>query len=108
MAWLLREGDVLGSAEVRSGPFALWASYPAKNREVVYVISDAKFTHSLHRKADTKVIFCDRNMKVLKVSDLSPRRLSPIVPRSKWAVIADQRVAQSWHIKVGDQLELRI
>ncbi len=107
VAWLLRDADVLGSVEVHSAFYALVGPYAIGNSEKIVACSNAKMTHSLHCSCEITAVFCDRSMKVISVHHLNKGRVSLPVARSKWLVLANERVAQGWSIKVGDQLELR-
>lgn len=108
MAWLLRDVDVLGSVEVHSALYALVGPSTIGSSEKILVCSKAKIAHSVGCHCEIVAVFCDRSMRVISVHHLRKGRVARPCLRSGWLLLANERVAQGWSIRVGDQLELRM
>ena len=109
MAWLLREGEVLASTEVVSGPWARWRALAGRARtEGAVLLRPARSTHTFGSGGPVDVVFCDADMAVVEVvaGVASSRVLRPRA-KARAVVGAEAGWVERHRIKVGDQLELR-
>ena len=108
MSWLLREGDVLATAEVAE-------SFAQRSRgllgrtgyEGAMVLPRTRSVHTFGMKFAIDVAFCDKDMVVVGVTTLRPWRMT-LPRRGGRSVIEAQAGAfERWGLRVGDHLELR-
>jgi len=108
MSWLVRDGDVLGTAEVAD---------TARNRrrgllgrdghDGALVLRPCRHVHTVGMRFAIDVAFCDAEGVVLRTVTLAPWRLSPYVRRAAFAVEAEAGAFDRWRLRPGDRLELR-
>jgi len=106
--WLLRDGDVLASAEVAD-------TYAARTRgllgrssyEGALVLTRTRSVHTIAMRFPIDVAFLDKDLTVLDVVHLPPWRLT--VPRRKCRSVleAEGGAFERWGLREGDRLELR-
>ncbi len=108
VSWLLREGDVLATAEVAE-------SFAQRSRgllgrtgyEGAMVLPRTRSVHTFGMKFAIDVAVCDRDLTVLGVTTLRPYRMT-LPRRGGRSVIEAQAGAfDRWGLRVGDHLELR-
>ncbi len=108
MSWLLRDGDVLASAEVAD-------TFAARSRGLLgrsdfagaMVLPRTKAVHTLGMRFPIDVAFCDRDLVVVGIVRLRPWRMSAPRLRCRSVVEARAGAFDRWGLRVGDTLELR-
>lgn len=108
MAWLLRDGQVLASLEVKE-------TFAGRSRGLLgrpsidgaMLLRHTKGVHSFGMRFAMDVAFLDRKMVVLDTATL--RRYSVAWPRLKASSVleAEAGAFERWGLKVGDQLEIK-
>jgi uncharacterized membrane protein (UPF0127 family) len=108
VTWLLREGDVLATAEVasnfgqRSKGLLGQTAY-----EGAMVLPHTRAVHTLGMKFGIDVAFCDKEMVVVGVTTLAPWRMSFPRRGGRSVIEAQAGAFERWGLRVGDHLELR-
>jgi uncharacterized membrane protein (UPF0127 family) len=108
VTWLLRDGDVLATAEVastlaqRSKGLLGRRSY-----EGAMILPHTRAVHTLGMHFGIDVAFCDKEMVVLDITTLAPWRMSVPRRRGRSVIEAQAGAFERWGLRVGDHLELR-
>ena len=108
MSWLLRDGDVLATAEVADGLAQRSKGLLGRSGyEGAMVLPRTRSVHTMGMRFPIDVAFCDKELVVVGVTRLRPWRVS--VPRrgGRSVVEAEAGAFERWGLKVGDKLELR-
>ncbi|HKH88907.1 MAG TPA: DUF192 domain-containing protein [Acidimicrobiales bacterium] len=108
MAWLLRDGDVLASADVAQ-------SFLARNRGLLgqdgisgaLVLPHTKGVHSVGMRFSIDVAWLDRDFVVIDTTTLRPYRVAHPRWRARSVVEAEAGAFDRWGLKVGDRLEIK-
>ena len=108
MSWLLRQGDVLATAEVAE-------TFAQRSRGLLgkssfdgaLIMPRTRSVHTLGMRFAVDVAVCNKDMVVVGVTTLRPWRMS--LPRrgGRSVVEAQAGAFERWGLRVGDQLELR-
>jgi uncharacterized membrane protein (UPF0127 family) len=108
VTWLLRDGDVLATAEVASS-FGQRSKglLGRSNYEGAMVLPHTRAVHTLGMRFGIDVAFCDKEMTVLDVVTLPPWRMSVPRRRGRSVIEAQAGAFERWGLRVGDHLELR-
>jgi uncharacterized membrane protein (UPF0127 family) len=110
VSWLLDdEGSVLASLEVAE-------TRPSRRRGLIgrdafegaLLLRPARSVHTFGMGFAIDVALCDREMKVLKLVTVPPRRLVLPVSRAYCALEAEAGSMARWNLSPGDQLEVRL
>ncbi|MCZ7528053.1 MAG: DUF192 domain-containing protein [Acidimicrobiia bacterium] len=108
MAWLVREGDVLATAEVASSRRDRRRGLIGRDGfDGALVIRPARHVHTARMRFPLDVAFCDRDGTVLRTVCLRPWRLSPVVLRSAFVIEAQAGSFDRWHLRSGDVVDVR-
>jgi len=108
VVWLLRNGDVLASAEIANGPSARRKGLLGRDQlEGAFVLRPCRQVHTIGMRVPLDVAFCDARGRVLRTCSLSPWRVSRPVWRSAFVVEAAAGAFERWHLQPGDRLEVR-
>ncbi|HEX5586554.1 MAG TPA: DUF192 domain-containing protein [Acidimicrobiia bacterium] len=108
VVWLLRNGDVLASAEIASGPSARRKGLLGRDTvEGAFVLRPCRQVHTLGMRVPLDVAFCDVRGQVLRTCSLAPWRVSRPVWRSAFVVEAAAGSFERWHLRPGDRIEVR-
>ena len=108
MAWLVRDGDVLATAEVADGAKARRRGLMGRDGlEGALVLRPCRHVHTFGMRFAIDVAFCDATGVVLRTTTLPRRRLSPVVARAAFVVEAEAGSFDRWRLARGDRLELR-
>jgi uncharacterized membrane protein (UPF0127 family) len=108
MAWLVRDGDVLASAEVADTARARRRGLAGRDAvEGALVLRPCRHVHTFGMRFPLDVALCDRNGVVLRVMTLRQWRMAPLVPGVRMVVEAASGSLDRWHVHVGDMLEVR-
>jgi uncharacterized membrane protein (UPF0127 family) len=107
MPWLLRDGEVLASAEVAADRSARRRGLLGRDSlDGALVLRPCRQVHTLGMRFPIDVVWCDRTGRVLRISRLRSRRVSLPVLRSKFVVEAEVGATDRWELRVGDVLEV--
>ena len=108
MSWLLRQGDVLATAEVAE-------TFAQRSRGLLgkssfdgaLILPRTRSVHTFGMRFAVDVAVCNKDMVVVGVTTLRPWRMS--LPRrgGRSVVEAQAGAFERWGLRVGDQLELR-
>jgi uncharacterized membrane protein (UPF0127 family) len=107
MSWLVRQGDVLATAEqATSLPDrfrGLWHRPPPQG---ALVMRPPVVLHTVGLPYAVDVAFCDENMVVLDTVRLPRYRVARPRLGAKRVVVAADGAFERWHLAVGDELEV--
>jgi len=109
MSWLLREGDVLATAEVAE-------TFAQRSRgllgrtgyEGAMVLPRTRSVHTMGMRFAIDVAFCDQDLVVVGVTRLAPWRWSLPRRRGRCVIEAQAGAFERWGLRPGDHLELRL
>jgi len=109
MAWLVREGDVLASADVARGirerTVGLLGREPGALAGAL-VLRPCRQIHTIGMRFPIDVAFCDREGVVLRALTVPPWRVTRVVLRSGFVVEAVAGSFERWHLQAGDTIEV--
>ena len=107
MSWLLRQGDVLATAEVAE-------TFAQRSRGLLgkssfdgaLILPRTRSVHTLGMRFAVDVAVCNKDMVVVGVTTLRPWRMS--LPRrgGRSVVEAQAGAFERWGLRVGDHLEI--
>jgi len=107
MAWLVRDGQVLATAEVASGRRARRRGLLGRDGvEGALVLRPCRQVHTLGMRFPVDVVWCDGDGRVLRVATIPRARVSRPVMRARLVIEAEAGSARRWGIRVGDVVEI--
>jgi uncharacterized membrane protein (UPF0127 family) len=108
MPWLVRDGNVLATAEVASSfGQRLKGLLGRDGIDGALVLRPARSVHTLGMRFAIDVAHCDRDLRVLSVCTMRPHRMGAPRPKAKVVIEAEAGAFERWGLRPGDQLELR-
>jgi len=108
MAWLVRDGDVLATAEIASSSKARRRGLLGRSGyEGALILRPCHSIHTFFMRFSIDVAFCDRDGVVLRTGTMRPWRLSAVVRRAAFAVEAEAGAFERWKLRVGDRIEVK-
>lgn len=108
MAWLVRDGEVLATAEIAADARARRRGLLQRDRfEGALVLRPCRHVHTMGMQFAIDVAFCDAAGLVLRTCTLVPWRLSPVVRRAAFVIEAEAGAFDRWRLHRGDRLDLR-
>jgi uncharacterized protein len=108
MAWLLRDGSVLATAEMAEGAWNRTRGLIGRDSvDGAIVLRPCKQVHTLGMRFPIDVAFCSPDGVVLRAVTLAPWRLSRMVWRSAFVVEAGAGAFERWHLRQGDLIEIK-
>jgi uncharacterized protein len=108
MAWLVREGDVLATAEVADTRRARRRGLLGRaDFEGALVLRPCRHVHTLFMRFPIDVAFCDADGVVLRTRCLRPWRVSSLVANAAFAIEAQAGAFERWGLRPGDQVEVK-
>jgi uncharacterized membrane protein (UPF0127 family) len=108
MAWLVREGDVLATAEIAETKRDRRRGLIGRNEfEGALVLRSCRHVHTFFMRFPIDVAFCDRDGTVVRKLCLRPWRISPIVTNAAFAIEAQAGAFERWGLRVGDEVEVK-
>jgi uncharacterized membrane protein (UPF0127 family) len=108
MAWLVREGDVLATAEIAETKRDRRRGLIGRNEfEGALVLRSCRHVHTFFMRFPIDVAFCDRDGTVVRTLCLRPWRISPIVTNAAFAIEAQAGAFERWGLRVGDEVEVK-
>ena len=106
--WLVRDGDVLATAEVARDPRDRRRGLLGRDAfEGAFVIRHCRNVHTFGMRFPIDVAFCDRYGFVLHRRTLGRRRVSRFVWRSYFAIEAPAGSFERWKLEPGDVVEVK-
>lgn len=108
MAWLVHDGTVLASLE-RADSFAsrTVGLLGRKEFDGALLLEKTKSVHTFGMKFPIDVAFCDRELRVLRVTTMRRHRVSKPHFRAWCAIETEAGRFGHWNVRPGDQLEIR-
>jgi uncharacterized membrane protein (UPF0127 family) len=108
MAWLLREGAVLATAEIAQGRRHRARGLLGRDSvEGAVVLRPCRQVHSLGMRFPIDVAFCSSEGEVLRMLELAPWRLTRPVWRAAFVVEAAAGAFDRWNLRPGDRVEVK-
>jgi uncharacterized protein len=108
MAWLVREGDVLATAEVADTRRARRRGLLGRaDFEGALVLRPCRHVHTWFMRFPIDVAFCDADGVVLRTKCLRPWRVSPLVANAAFAIEAQAGAFERWGLRADDQVEVK-
>lgn len=108
VSWLLRDGEVLASLEVAATRSARRRGLLGREGiEGALLLEPARSVHTFGMRFPIDVIWCDRELTVLRTATVRPNRLTRAVARAHAVIEAEAGAVARWGLRVGDQLERR-
>lgn len=108
MAWLVRDGEVLASAEIARGPARRARGLAGRDHfRGAMVLQPCRQVHTAGMRFPLDVAFCDRDGVVLRIVTLRAWRISRVVWRSHFALEAEAGSFERWGLRVGDCVEVK-
>jgi uncharacterized membrane protein (UPF0127 family) len=110
VAWLVREGDVLASAEVARGFRGRTVGLLGRDRDSMtgaLVFRPCRQVHTFGMRFPIDVAFCDRDGVVLRTCTVAPWRVTRVVWRSGLVIEAAAGALERWGLRPGDTVEVR-
>ena len=107
MPWLVRDDQVLATAEVARTRAERRRGLLGRDRiEGALVLRPCRQVHTFGMRVPIDVLWCDGSGRVLRLATLVPGRISRPVVRARFVVEAAAGAADRWRVRVGDTLEL--
>jgi uncharacterized protein len=107
MPWLMRDDQVLASAEVASGRSDRRRGLTGRDGiEGVFVLR-ARSVHTFGMRFPIEVAFCDEDGVVIRIVTMVPNRVSRFHRGAASAVEAPLGAFREWGVSPGDRLEIR-
>jgi uncharacterized protein len=110
MGWLVRDGDVLASAEVAHRAWERTVGLLGRQPEAItgaFVLRPCHQIHTIGMRFPIDVAFCDRSGVVLRTRTVPPWRVTRVVWRSGFVVEATAGSFERWRLRPGDTIEVR-
>jgi uncharacterized membrane protein (UPF0127 family) len=108
VAWLLREGEVLASAEIATSRRARGQGLLGRDGiEGAIVLRPCRSVHTIGMRFPLDVAFCDDEMTVVRVVRMGRHRVALPVLRSRTVIEAEAGAFARWNLRPGDRLEIK-
>jgi uncharacterized protein len=108
MAWLVRNGDVLATAEVADTPRLRRRGLLGRDGfEGALVLWPCRHVQTARMKFTLDVAMCDVDGRVLRTCTLPPWRVSPLLRGTAFVIEAEAGAFERWRLRTGDVIELR-
>ena len=106
-ALLVREGEVLATAEIASTRRARRRGLIGRDAlDGVVVLRPCRQVHTFGMRFPIDVVWCDARGRVLRVARVERARISRPVMRARFVVEAEGGSAQRWALRPGDVVEI--
>jgi len=106
--WLVRDGEVLATAEVVTSRRARARGLLGRDGiEGALVLRPCRQVHTIGMRFPIDVAFVDGDGVVLQVRTLRRWRLSPVVWHAALVIEAESGAFERWHLHPGDRVELK-
>jgi|GEM_PF-198098 len=108
MPWLVRDGKVLATLEVATSVRARARGLLGRDGiDGAILLRPAKSVHTFRMRFPIDVAFCDRDLKVVKVTTLARNRATLPVVKAHAVIESEAGTMARWGVRVGDQLDIR-
>jgi len=108
MAWLVRDGDVLASADIARRVRERTQGLLGRDTVTgVLVLRPCRQVHTFGMRFPIDVAFCDRDGTVLRTVTVAPWRVTRVVWRAGFVVEAAAGSFDRWHLQAGDTVEVK-
>jgi len=108
MPWLVADGRVLASVEIAEDFRTRAKGLLGRDGiDGALLLRPARSVHSLAMRFPIDVAFCDADLYVLDIVVLRPHRMTLPRWRARAVIEAEAGAFDRWHVRVGDQLEVR-
>jgi hypothetical protein len=106
--WLLREGEVLATLEVAES-FAdrVRGLLGRDGIDGALLLRPARSVHTIGMRFPIDVAFCDAHLVVITTRYLERHRVCLPRVRARSVVEAEAGAFERWHLRIGDQLEIK-
>ena len=109
MGWLVRDSQVLASAEVARGIGARLRGLMGRDDlEGVLVLRPAKSVHTIGMRFAIDVAYCDSQMVVIATKRMRRYRIGRPRLRAKLVIEAKAGAFERWNLEPGDELEIKV
>jgi uncharacterized protein len=108
VAWLVHDGRVLATLEIADTLARRGRGLLGRDGvDGALLLSPARSVHTLGMRFAIDAAYCDRDMRVVKLTTLRPNRVGLPVRAARVVVEAEAGMFARWGIAVGDTLEVR-
>jgi uncharacterized membrane protein (UPF0127 family) len=108
VAWLLRDGEVLASLEVAESRRDRRRGLLGRDSiDGAILLRPARSVHTLGMRFPIDVAFCDSDLRVVRIVRMPRRRVSRVVWRARAVIEAEAGAFARWHLRPGDELEVK-
>jgi uncharacterized membrane protein (UPF0127 family) len=108
MPWLVRDGKVLATLEVAASARERTRGLLGRDGiDGAILLRPAKSVHTFRMRFPIDVAFCDRDLRVLRVTTLARNRISLPVVKAHSVIESEAGTMARWGVRVGDQLDIR-
>ncbi|MEZ5311638.1 MAG: DUF192 domain-containing protein [Microthrixaceae bacterium] len=107
MAWLMRGGEVLASAELATTRSQRRRGLIGRDELPGVFVLRARSVHTIGVRFPIDVAFCDEAGRVIRIVTMRPNRVCVPVLRAHTAIEAPAGTFGEWRLRVGDVLEVR-
>lgn len=107
MPWLLRDEEVIASAEVAHTRAERRAGLLGRDGlEGAFVIRPCRWVHTVRMHFDLDVAYLDADGVVRKTVRMHRHRIGAPVWSARWVIEAEAGAFARWGLRVGDTIEL--
>src|SRR5262245_7750430 len=107
MPWIVRDGEVLASAEIAATRRDRRTGLLGRDRvDGALVLRPCWQVHTVGMRFPIDVVWCGRDGRVLRIKRLGPRRVSRPIVRADFVIEAAAGAADRWQLDVGHTLEV--
>lgn len=107
MPWLLRDDQVLASAEVARDRASRRRGLIGRSSLEGVLVLPVRSVHTFGMRFPIDVAFCDADGVVLRTLTLRPRRVTRVCLAARCAIEAPAGALREWSVHPGDRLEVR-
>lgn len=107
MPWLLRDDQVLASAEVAAGRRGRRRGLIGRTDLDGVFVLPVRSVHTFGMRFPIDVAFCDGDGAVLRIVEMAPNRVSRPCWAARTAIEAPAGAFRGWEVRPGDRLEVR-
>jgi uncharacterized membrane protein (UPF0127 family) len=108
MAWLLRDGEVLASLELAETRRARSKGLLGRDAiEGALLLRPARSVHTVGMRFPIDVAYLDADLRVLRIVTMPRWRVGRPVLRANAVLEAERGAFRDWHLRPGDELEIK-
>lgn len=107
MAWLVRDGTVLASAELATTRRERRRGLLGREHvEGAIVLRPCRQVHTLAMRFPIDVVWCADDGRVVRAATLKPWRVSRAVWKARFVIEAESGAVHRWGLQPGDVIEI--